>query len=63
MVYQFEVIQKLKFEVYDMDNKTPDFCLGYMECTLAEVREQGKVHFSDLMNPVLEWYNSGPQYY
>ena len=48
MAYQFEVIQKMRFEVYDDDNSKfiPDFCLGYMECTLAEVGNRA--------NP-LEW--------
>ena len=41
MTYQFECIQKMRFEVYDVDDSvlSPDFCLGYTECTLAEVGE------------------------
>lgn len=43
MTYQFEMVQKLKFEVYDVDDgKTAsisqDFCLGVLECNLGEVR-------------------------
>ena len=45
VTYQFEVVQKMKFEVYDVDNGvtaavSSDFCLGLIECTLAEVRER-----------------------
>ena len=39
--YFFEEVQKLKFEVYDLDNKTPslsdDDYLGGMECTMGQV--------------------------
>ena len=39
--YCFEELQKLKFSVYDIDNKTPDLkdddFLGSMECTLGQV--------------------------
>jgi hypothetical protein len=41
ITYQFEVAQKLRFAVYDIDNETPtlddDLCLGTMECTLGEI--------------------------
>ena len=41
MTYYFEMVQKLRFVVYDIDNDTPslddDDCLGYIECTLGEV--------------------------
>ncbi|CAI8052267.1 Copine-1 [Geodia barretti] len=39
MTYQFECVQKMRFEVYDVDDSalSPDYCLGYMECTLAEI--------------------------
>jgi Ca2+-dependent lipid-binding protein len=39
MTYQFECIQKMRFEVYDVDDSvlSPDYCLGYTECTLAEI--------------------------
>lgn len=47
IAYQFEIVQKLKFAVYDIDNETTslsdDDYLGGMECTLAEVgREKGR---------------------
>lgn len=39
--YYFEEVQKLRFSVYDIDNKTPevsdDDFLGQIECTLGEV--------------------------
>jgi len=39
--YYFEEMQKLRFAVYDIDNKTPqvsdDDFLGQIECTLGEV--------------------------
>ena len=39
--YYFEEVQKLRFAVYDIDNKTPqvsdDDFLGQIECTLGEV--------------------------
>lgn len=41
ITYYFEVIQKLRFVVYDIDNETAtladDECLGSMECSLGEV--------------------------
>lgn len=40
--YYFEIVQKLKFGIYDIDNKTIDLTdddfLGEMECTLGQVR-------------------------
>ena len=40
--YYFEMVQKLKFVVYDVDNATKrlddDDFLGEMECTLGQVR-------------------------
>lgn len=40
--YYFEIVQKLKFGVYDIDNKTIDLTdddfLGELECTLGQVR-------------------------
>ena len=38
--YYFEMVQKLKFSVYDVDNETSilgDIFLGEMECTLGQV--------------------------
>lgn len=39
--YYFEKVQKLKFGVYDIDNKSPDLndddYLGGIECTLGQV--------------------------
>ena len=39
--YCFEELQKLKFSMYDVDNKTTDLrdddLLGHMECTLGQV--------------------------
>lgn len=41
MNYYFEMVQKLKFTVYDVDNETKkledDDFLGSMECTLGQV--------------------------
>ena len=41
MTYQFEVVQKLQFNVHDIDNDTAtvadDAFLGSIECTLGEV--------------------------
>ncbi|GCB84593.1 hypothetical protein scyTo_0025090, partial [Scyliorhinus torazame] len=38
--YYFEQVQKLKFGIYDIDNKTIDLkdddFLGYFECTLGQ---------------------------
>lgn len=40
--YYFEIVQKLKFGIYDIDNKTIDLSdddfLGQLECTLGQVR-------------------------
>lgn len=40
--YYFEIVQKLKFGLYDIDNKTIDLSdddfLGELECTLGQVR-------------------------
>lgn len=40
--YYFEMVQKLKFGIYDIDNKTIDLgdddFLGELECTLGQVR-------------------------
>lgn len=39
--YFFEVVQKLKFGIYDIDNKTIDLSdddfLGQLECNLGQV--------------------------
>ena len=44
ITYQFEVVQRLRFVVYDIDNDTAsladDDYLGGMECTLGEVKTQ-----------------------
>ncbi len=44
--YYFEEVQKLRFAVYDLDNKTPDLSdddfLGEMECTMGQVRNSGR---------------------
>lgn len=41
--YHFEIVQKLKFGIYDIDNKTVDLSdddfLGELECTLGQVRK------------------------
>uniref|UniRef100_A0AAR2JSL4 C2 domain-containing protein n=1 Tax=Pygocentrus nattereri TaxID=42514 RepID=A0AAR2JSL4_PYGNA len=41
--YHFEVVQKLRFSLYDIDNKTIDLSdddfLGELECTLGQVRQ------------------------
>lgn len=43
--YYFEIVQKLKFGLYDIDNKTIDLSdddfLGELECTLGQVRPSG----------------------
>lgn len=43
--YYFEVVQKLKFGIYDIDNKTvelsDDDFLGECECTLGQVGVAG----------------------
>lgn len=42
--YYFELVQKLKFGIYDIDNKTYDLSdddfLGELECTLGQVSMQ-----------------------
>jgi len=42
--YYFELVQKLKFGIYDIDNKTielsDDDFLGEFECTLGQVSMQ-----------------------
>lgn len=42
--YYFELVQKLKFGIYDIDNKTFDLndddFLGEFECTLGQVSMQ-----------------------
>lgn len=44
--YHFETVQKLRFGIYDIDNKTPelgdDDFLGGAECSLGQVRRQGE---------------------
>lgn len=44
--YYFELVQKLRFGVYDIDNKTVDLSdddfLGELECSLGQVRQLGK---------------------
>lgn len=41
--YHFEIVQKLKFGIYDIDNKTIDLndddFLGELECSLGQVRK------------------------
>lgn len=41
--YYFEIVQKLRFAVYDIDNKTIDLSdddfLGEFECSLGQVRQ------------------------
>lgn len=45
--YYFEMVQKLKFGIYDIDNKTVDLSdddfLGELECTLGQVRHSANV--------------------
>lgn len=40
--YYFEIVQKLRFGIYDIDNKTIDLSdddfLGELECTLGQVK-------------------------
>lgn len=42
MDYYFELVQKLRFGVYDIDNKTVDLndddFLGELECSLGQVQ-------------------------
>ncbi|XP_063440422.1 copine-3-like isoform X2 [Mytilus trossulus] len=46
--YFFEEVQKIKFEVYDLDNATPkltdDDFLGMLECNLAQVISKNPFH-------------------
>jgi len=46
--YFFEMVQKLKFTVYDVDNATSsladDDFLGEMECTLGQVLHSVKLN-------------------
>lgn len=48
MTYHFEMVQKLRFVVYDIDNDTPsledDDYLGNIECTLGEVNMERSIH-------------------
>uniref|UniRef100_A0A8C4H1V0 Copine-3 n=1 Tax=Dicentrarchus labrax TaxID=13489 RepID=A0A8C4H1V0_DICLA len=45
--YYFEIVQKLKFGIYDIDNKTVDLSdddfLGQLECTLGQVVSSKKL--------------------
>lgn len=45
--YYFEIVQKLKFGIYDIDNKTIDLSdddfLGQLECTLGQVRYSSRL--------------------
>uniref|UniRef100_A0A3B4CVY9 Copine-3 n=2 Tax=Pygocentrus nattereri TaxID=42514 RepID=A0A3B4CVY9_PYGNA len=45
--YHFEVVQKLRFSLYDIDNKTIDLSdddfLGELECTLGQIVSSGKL--------------------
>ncbi|XP_062847488.1 copine-3 isoform X2 [Trichomycterus rosablanca] len=45
--YHFELVQKLKFGIYDIDNKTvelsDDDFLGELECTLGQIVSSGKL--------------------
>ncbi|XP_015229047.1 PREDICTED: copine-3-like isoform X1 [Cyprinodon variegatus] len=45
--YYFEIVQKLKFGIYDIDNKTVDLSdddfLGELECTLGQVVSSNKL--------------------
>ncbi|XP_007250440.2 copine-3 isoform X2 [Astyanax mexicanus] len=45
--YHFEIVQKLKFGLYDIDNKTIDLgdddFLGEMECSLGQIVSSGKL--------------------
>ncbi|XP_068933798.1 copine-1 isoform X7 [Petaurus breviceps papuanus] len=54
--YHFETVQKLRFGVYDIDNKTPelgdDDFLGGAECTLGQ-------DFLGKSDPFLEFYRQG----
>uniref|UniRef100_A0A671Z1V1 Copine-3 n=1 Tax=Sparus aurata TaxID=8175 RepID=A0A671Z1V1_SPAAU len=47
--YYFEIVQKLKFGIYDIDNKTIDLSdddfLGQLECTLGQVSPLLFIHF------------------
>ena len=52
MDYYFEMVQKLKFAVYDIDNETSalgdDDFLGDMECNLGQVCNILLTHFTEL---------------
>lgn len=45
--YYFEIVQKLRFGIYDIDNKTVDLSdddfLGQLEITLGQVRHSSRV--------------------
>ena len=49
--YYFEIVQKLQFGIYDIDNKTVDLSdddfLGQLECTMGQVRPRS--HSAPLM--------------
>ncbi|MCJ8728560.1 hypothetical protein PDJAM_G00005790 [Pangasius djambal] len=45
--YHFEIVQKLKFGIYDIDNKTIDLSdddfLGELECSMGQIVSSGKL--------------------
>ena len=59
ITYQFEVVQRLRFSVYDIDNDSAsladDDYLGGMECTLAEVKREGREGQTDGRGHGIGW--------
>ena len=57
--YYFEEVQKLRFDVYDLDNKTPELSdddyLGGMECTMGQV---DALSASDEIREACVWNNT-----
>ena len=53
MDYYFEMVQKLRFSVYDIDNETSalgdDDFLGDMECNLGQVWKLLLMHLTEVL--------------
>lgn len=60
MDYYFEMVQKLKFSVYDIDNETSalgdDDFLGDMECNLGQVCKILLTHFTELISTEVNFH-------
>ena len=60
MDYYFEMVQKLKFSVYDIDNETSalgdDDFLGDMECNLGQVCKILLTHFTELISEEINFH-------